>query len=236
MKTTEIYSHVNNLKQQANYLALAGSIAHEMRNVLNQCQYGIEGIAQELGDFQQEVQKLRAKSLSSISGGNQLISIILNNIKHRAIDKQDFTELSIQECVQKALRGYCLDNVHDKVEVSPGDFIFKGEAHLMEYTFYNLLKNALWHLGQKKDGKIKITIEKGEHVNSLYFEDNGPGIPKSKCATVFENFMTDDKLEGTGLGLPFCKNAMTSFGGDIEVESKVGEYTKFILCFPRCSH
>ena len=40
-------------------------------------------------------------------------------------------------------------------------------------------------------------------------------------------------MNGTGIGLSFCKSVMEGIGGKIEVESEEGEFTKFALSFPK---
>jgi two-component system CAI-1 autoinducer sensor kinase/phosphatase CqsS len=72
-------------------------------------------------------------------------------------------------------------------------------------------------------------------MNTLYFKDNGLGIPKDKLSSIFDNFMTHGKKEGTGLGLAFCKRVMTALGGDVTCQSEFGQWTQFVLTFPTCN-
>ncbi|MCS5663208.1 MAG: sensor histidine kinase, partial [Flavobacteriales bacterium] len=97
-----------------------------------------------------------------------------------------------------------------------------------------LFKNSLFYLVNKPDGKIQIRLENGKDMNTLYFKDNGLGIPKDKLSSIFDNFMTYGKKEGTGLGLAFCKRVMIAFGGDVTCQSEYGQWTQFVLTFPKC--
>ena len=67
----------------------------------------------------------------------------------------------------------------------------------------------------------------------MVFKDTGVGISKDKIKILFQDFNASDKLDGTGLGLPFCSKVMKSFNGSISCDSSVGEYTLFRLQFPK---
>ena len=62
-------------------------------------------------------------------------------------------------------------------------------------------------------------------------EDTGKGITLQSFEKIFEPFHTT-KLNGTGLGLAISRNIIQQHGGDIEVESKSGEGTTFIVRLP----
>ena len=65
--------------------------------------------------------------------------------------------------------------------------------------------------------------------------DTGPGIAPEIIPHLFDNFYTVNKQGGTGLGLSYCNRTMTALGGDIYCHSTVGEYTAFVLSFPKIS-
>jgi signal transduction histidine kinase len=61
--------------------------------------------------------------------------------------------------------------------------------------------------------------------------DTGEGIPADRLPLIFEPFYTS-KEEGTGLGLSITHNIVSDHGGRIEVSSRPGEGSVFVLCFP----
>jgi len=218
--------------------ALAGSIAHEMRNPLNLCAMTADILTGSIDDITHSLQEMRNMLNTMKTGiiqGDQLINIILNNIKNKPIDNEDFVALSAHFCVQKALNTYSF-----KPEEIPmihynnlgNDFIFQGDETLICHVMYNLLKNALYELKNNYEGRIDISLSNKDNNNFILFEDNGPGIAQDKIKGLFADFTSNDKKEGTGLGLSFCHRVMKSFGGDISVESKQGDFTRFILRFP----
>ena len=58
------------------------------------------------------------------------------------------------------------------------------------------------------------------------------GISVNVLKSLFQSFHSHSK-SGTGLGLAFCKMTMESYGGNITCNSKEGEYTEFVLSFPK---
>jgi signal transduction histidine kinase len=111
------------------------------------------------------------------------------------------------------------------------NFHFWGDKTLMVHTLFNLFKNSLYYIHAAKKGIIEIWCEKKEDGNILHFKDTGKGILSDALPKLFEKFYTTT-YHGTGLGLAFCKLAMTGFGGSIKCTSEYGEFTEFEMIFP----
>jgi len=99
----------------------------------------------------------------------------------------------------------------------------------------NLLDNAIkyTHRGGRID--VRVGTRNGKAV--LEVSDNGPGIPEESLLLVFERFYRVDKarsreLGGAGLGLSIVKSIVTAHRGRVEVHSKEGEGSRFIVELP----
>ena len=79
--------------------------------------------------------------------------------------------------------------------------------------------------------------ERLEAGTRIWVEDNGIGIPAEIKDKLFQPFFTTKPTgEGTGLGLSISYDIVTQqHGGTIEVDSRVGEFTEFIIRLPRDS-
>jgi signal transduction histidine kinase len=74
---------------------------------------------------------------------------------------------------------------------------------------FNPLKNALYYLPLHPQATITIAVE-NTPAHRILVRDTGPGIPPARLADLFEEFHSFGKTEGTGLGLAFCRRAMTT--------------------------
>lgn len=227
--------------------ALAGSIAHEMRNPLGQIKYSLDTIEQTLPpvnaiDLTYSLSQKNLNALyrhvnvggSAIRRGLQIISMILDEVKFKPIDSSNFVYLQAAQITQKAIDeyGYETDDERQKVSVKTiRDFNFIGEETLYIFVVFNIIKNALYYLKLRPSSNIVITID----YLTVKIRDTGPGIAPAQLPNIFEPFHTSGKLEGTGLGLAYCKRVMTDFGGDISCDSVLGEFTEFTLHFPTIS-
>ncbi len=104
----------------------------------------------------------------------------------------------------------------------------------MVHVLFNLLKNALFHIAKAGKGEIFIHLNQTPDSNELIFRDTSEGIPPDVLPHIFTHFYSwsADTAIGAGIGLAFCRSVMSSFGGSINCESQLGEYTEFTLTFP----
>jgi signal transduction histidine kinase len=116
----------------------------------------------------------------------------------------------------------------------------------LQQVFLNLFLNSLHALGSGGRIGISATIVSSEIEDGDYgkerklrvdFEDNGAGIPAEHLSHVFDPFFTTkDVGEGTGLGLSVSYGIIRDHGGEIRVDSKPGEYTRFTILLPVQNH
>jgi K+-sensing histidine kinase KdpD len=109
--------------------------------------------------------------------------------------------------------------------------IVRFDEGRMTRVLHNLLRNAIEALAERP-GKIGISAR--QTAGCLVFEvwDTGPGIPKHIEGSLFQSFVTANKVGGTGLGLAIVKKAVEEHGGSIEVESSSGG-AKFRITIPQ---
>ncbi len=113
----------------------------------------------------------------------------------------------------------------------------KAEIDLLHFTtmINNLLTNAVKYC--HKEPEIDITTEPGDRKLIITISDNGPGIDKEHLSHIFEKFYripTGDihKTKGLGLGLYYVKRIANAHGGEVNVFSKTGKGTTFVIEIP----
>ncbi|MHC5109167.1 MAG: sensor histidine kinase [Planctomycetota bacterium] len=110
-----------------------------------------------------------------------------------------------------------------------------SDAGKIKQILYNLLSNAIKFTPE--EGSIKLSIEHIGGQVHLIVSDTGPGIPEEARKHIFEKFRQLDssktrEYEGTGLGLAITRELVGILGGEIEIESDVGDGAKFIVALP----
>lgn len=118
---------------------------------------------------------------------------------------------------------------------------FKGDSIIYDVNrdnifraFYNIIENAIKY--SQENSKIDVTLQKDDFVK-IIIRDYGIGIPEEDIPYIFDRFYRVDKTRarqtgGSGLGLSIAKHIIKLHKGDIEVISKVGEGTAFIIKLP----
>ena len=123
------------------------------------------------------------------------------------------------------------DNSITKINVNPQD-IGRGMLNLINNAFYAVNEKAKQNISgyeptvtvstTKQNGKVEIRVE-----------DNGNGIPQRMLDKIFQPFFTTKPTgQGTGLGLSMSYDIVKAHGGEIKVETKERDYTRFIITLP----
>jgi signal transduction histidine kinase/CheY-like chemotaxis protein len=125
-----------------------------------------------------------------------------------------------------------------ELDVSQAPARIESDPARLRQVVFNLLSNALKFT---QDGSIHVACserqgEGGDQV-VVVIRDTGIGIPPEKLELIFESFRQADagttrQFGGTGLGLAICRNIARAMGGDVTVESAIGEGSTFTLAVP----
>jgi PAS domain S-box-containing protein len=108
-----------------------------------------------------------------------------------------------------------------------------GDANALQQVVMNLLTNA--RDAVKGSGEISIETSAAPDASGdvrLIVRDTGPGIPPDVLPKIFDPFFTT-KADGTGLGLSISYGIVRDHQGTVDVESRPGEGTTFVLTFRR---
>jgi signal transduction histidine kinase len=137
-----------------------------------------------------------------------------------------------------------------KVTLLSGELIdveVSGDRSLLTQMLTNLVENALKYA---EGESAQVLVETGASIKSwqeggyIRVKDNGPGIPEKHLTHIFERFYRIEESRswsekdeistatGTGLGLAIAQSIARTFGGDIDVESEIGQGTTFTVWLP----
>ncbi|WP_139158980.1 response regulator [Vibrio sonorensis] len=171
----------------------------------------------------------------AVERGRQLIDIILREVSDSSLEQEPAFTISANEAICQAIKQYGFEHEEHRARVSLNlshDFAIKVNDTLFNFVIFNLLRNSIYYFDSYPESQIEIRTEIQEFENCIYFKDTGPGIPSNLLSQIFDDFFSHNKSGGSGLGLGYCQRTMQAFGGRIECESEIGEYTEFKLVFP----
>jgi len=110
-----------------------------------------------------------------------------------------------------------------------------GNPDRVEQMLINLIENGIKY--NKPGGSVTVHVFGNDREANLTISDTGIGIAEEHLPRLFERFYRVDKgrsrsMGGTGLGLAIVKHIVRSMNGEIEVHSKIGEGTEFLVTLP----
>ncbi len=113
--------------------------------------------------------------------------------------------------------------------------VYVDSIHLQQ-VFMNIMINAMQALvtlpqGEQRSIAISSSWNRKEGHVEVSFKDTGPGISNNEKEKIFEPFFST-KQKGTGIGLSLCQNLLNQMGGEISVESRLGQGAVFCVKFP----
>lgn len=119
---------------------------------------------------------------------------------------------------------------------SPNELAAIGDPERLSQLLYILVDNAIKYTPTK--GQVKLTLSKEGTLLSIEVQDTGIGIKSEDLNHIFERFYRADKarsrqMGGHGLGLSIAKWIVETHKGSIEVVSKPGEGTTFLIKIPQ---
>ena len=176
---------------------------------------------------------------------SRLINDILDLAKMEAgTSEWHMADLAPKAVIEQALAataGLFAKARHISLETKIADDLppIRADADRLTQVIVNLISNAVKFCA-KQNGWIRLEAWQEAGFLRVDVKDNGIGIAKNDQEKIFERFQQagntlTDKPQGTGLGLPICRQILQRFGGDIWVESELGQGATFSFRIPLVS-
>jgi len=128
------------------------------------------------------------------------------------------------------------DDVTLTFEESPAGLVMETDEAKLGQILRNLVSNAL-KFTEKGEVRIRISSPAGSGLISFFVEDTGIGIAPEHLDVIFQEFSQiqhsiQRRVKGTGLGLPLSRKLAELLGGTLEVSSRQGVGSTFVLTLP----
>lgn len=209
---------------------LSAGIAHEVRNPLSSIKMSLQILEKRLQPDGNDLKRFRIAQ-REVEHLEKLVSDVLIYAKPSAPAKAPCDMRSIIDqalaMVEKSINDKEIDVVKNYQE--PVDLI-SVDPSMISQALINIFQNAVDAMDH--GGRLVMAMKIDHAALTLEIEDNGCGIPEDDLPYLFNPFFTK-KSYGTGLGLTQVEKIIDQHEGSIQVHSRKGEGTRFVIVLPR---
>jgi PAS domain S-box-containing protein len=216
-------------------------VSHELRTPLTSLRGALGLLA---GGLLDQASHKRQRMLEiAVTNTERLIRLINDILDIERVDSGTATLVRTTVSVAEVLRhvGDLMQPIADKaavrLSIAPhSDQNISADSDRVVQTLTNLVSNAIKFSPPNTD--VRVTAEEDGDAVRFAIRDQGRGIPADKFDMIFERFQQVDASDarekgGSGLGLAICRSIVKQHGGELGVESVVGEGSVFHFTIPK---
>lgn len=231
-----IRNNINELRKEKQFLVhLLSDISHQLKTPLSSMiVYNDIMLNKELSEEQREMFLLNNQNQL-----HRMIWLIKSMLKLAKLDAKAIElakeNQSLNETIQDSIEALESKALEGKVKIvfpEEKEISFEHDKLWLEEAFINIMKNGIEHTPQ--GGEIAIQLTENPVYRRVTIEDTGEGIEEDDLPNIFNRFYKarkSKKSDSVGIGLALAKSIVELHNGIIEVESRVGIGTKFIITF-----
>jgi PAS domain S-box-containing protein len=218
---------------QTEKLAAAGrlvrTLAHEVRNPLNNITLSVEQLMQDgMDEGAQLYLDIIQRNSKRISA---LISELLNTSKPtEVILEEELLQVVMDDVIAASIDRITLKHIQLRVSYPDAPVKIMADKEKLKLALLNVVINAIEAMESQK-GTLSVSLHLLLNHVVININDNGCGISEENLTQLYEPYFTQ-KRNGMGLGLAFTLNIIQSHKARIDVHSIVGEGTTFTITFP----
>ena len=241
----ETQAHLIQSEKMASLGQLVAGIAHEVNNPLTFVLNSVftvdrhaEKVLEALGDgapddIRSRLHKMRSRLADMQEGLDRVKDLIVNLRTFSRLDEGEFKTVDVHESIDSVLMflRHKTEGVIEIVKQYGATDPLDCNAGRLNQVMMNLISNAVDSIEGRGAVTIETRQEGGLFVISI--RDTGVGIPESVRPKIFDPFFTTKPVgKGTGLGLAISYGIVRDHKGVIEVKSREGQGSEFIVKIP----
>lgn len=215
------------LKKNEKFIEVVRQVRHDIRSPLQTLT-----VLSEQETDSSIVHRQMTSVISSISGMIEDLEIKEEMAdSSRDGERLHVAEALIKEVIQQKRLLFGATKLALKIN---SDFlsVVQVQPHHFRRVIGNILQNAYEAIAPNAPGEISIETEKHGETLTIRICDNGKGIPQEIQDKIFAAGFTHNKKNGSGLGLSHAKSCILRWGGNIKMESVLGEGTTLTISLP----
>jgi signal transduction histidine kinase len=209
--------------------------SRKLRDPLLQLRRGLYALGQ---GFSGELRPLQAELVAAASLESEKLDVLMADLIEVAELDTGKRELKLErlrphQALGEARDRYCDEAAQKRIRVeikAYADLSFvQADRRAMHSILDNLLSNAIRYT--PPEGEILLAAEEIQNFVQFTVRDTGRGIEAERLSTIFDRFNAFSD-SGTGMGLALVRRLVESLGGQIAVESRLGNGTTFRFTLP----
>ena len=233
----ELKDALNLIRQRNEELRqLVSTVSHDLKNPI----VAINGFCHRF--MKSAGRKLSPKELQYVEAiqdsGRHMEEFVTNLLTLSAVEnlklkKEEFPTREVLDEITMEL-AVRIDEKQGRVIIAQDMPTIKADRIRLTQVFSNLISNAVKYSHPDRSPVIRIQHETQGNMHIFSIKDNGVGIPEEHTKSIFDIFyrVSDNHVEGTGIGLSIVKKALSVMGGDIWLKSIPGQGSTFYFSIP----
>jgi PAS domain S-box-containing protein len=209
-------------------------VSHDLKAPLRAIANLTQWIEEDMGpNLTQDIRNNMDLLRDRVSRMQALINGVLN---YSRVNRTNITveEVKVSTLLDELVSILGVPETHPVALETPMPVLITNRTRI-EQVFSNLISNAIkYH--DKPGGRIRVYYEETEAFHQFSVVDDGPGIDPAyheKIFVIFQTLQASDKIESTGVGLAIVKKIVEDQGGQIWVQSELGQGSAFIFTLPK---
>ncbi|WP_255473135.1 ATP-binding protein [Rummeliibacillus sp. SL167] len=208
---------------------LSASVAHEIRNPLTATHGFLQLLSQSKSISLQEKNYVDY-SLQELKRAEKIVGDFLTFSRPQYENMKDSNLKEETEYAKNILMPYAhMYNVDIQIHFHNSLHKYFDRSQ-MQQCFINIYKNGIEAM-KERGGTLEIEVSEQKRNILIKIKDSGIGMTDEQISALGKPYYSTKK-QGTGLGMVMVYNAIHKAGGTIEVESKIGKGTIFMITFP----
>ena len=216
---------LNELEKEKEIKASLFKITHEVKNPLAVCKGYLSMINYNDIEKAKKYHKIIKQEI------NRTLDIMNNFSEYTKINVV-FENISINDLIEDTLQSLSVLFKENKIKIEyvySENVCINADYERLKQVLVNVIKNSIEAMGN--DGVIRIVLKENKKTIDIIVMDNGKGISEDDMYKINEMFYTTKK-NGSGIGVPLCREIIKLHNGKFSIYSKENVGTKIIINLP----
>lgn len=234
-----VFHDLTKIKQLENgRREFVANVSHELRTPLSM----IKGYLETLMDGAINDESVAEKFLKTIDRHADRLMFLIEDLLtisrlesgQVSMNSQKVLLVDVVRRVEEDLRDRAIERGVTITSDVDAALAVEADMPRLQQVLFNLVDNAIKYGAREGNVEIAAVEKEGDGMIQVSVSDDGPGVPQDATDRVFERFYRVDKARsreqgGTGLGLAIVKHIVQAHGGEVWLESKAGEGSRFLF-------